>query len=736
MTFERQDLTETWSTREFVLASGERALKGYAACIDLATGLVVVGKSATGLLPLGTFRRNLLGDGVARVEVRLYKEVLGQWFVNDQIAPVAASDIGHPCFLVDGQRVSMDGTGRSTAGRVLVVAGAQVFIDPGIAMSGPSDADTDVAAIAAAVAAAAVVTTPITTTGTAPAFVLTPSPALGALLPGTRYSVVFHAGSKRVSTLNVSGLGPKKFKRYDNLGAKNGGFYAVTGVHTDIIYDGTDWVVIDQRPDYALRAISLVIGRSWIARSAATQDYWFSVCWAAELGLFVAVAGGGLATSAMTSPDGFVWTTRTVPASFLLNVCWSPELMLFVALAGFVADAVTSPDGISWTRHDSASADYWASLCWAAELGLFVAVASAGNGTGRVQTSPDGVVWTLRSAPDRDWASVCWAAELGLFCAVSVSGVGDRAMTSPDGVVWTLRSAPDRNWASVCWAAELGLFCAVSVSGAMTSPDGVVWTFRSMSPVRQSKWSQVIWVSELSMFVTVGIDFSGYVAISPDGINWQERPGAFTGSFRSLAWSPEKSVFVAVADTGLGQVMTSAIGSRIVAPERSFGTPLIRIASGLLLGDATSYWVYMGYSGETDLPIDFVRFAVVVAGVGAQAAEIAIATSLGVPPSRAALRLVILAASGTLGALTGTGLLSNTSKLGCVIPVGTHWWAGIRTHMATTQPTIDAVGGDCSQGRVLAKTGAAALVVGQDFTADLIAHSLAAQAPALLATSD
>lgn len=154
MTFERQDMCESWSSHAFVLALGEQALKGYAACIDLATGLVVAGKSATGLLPLGTFQENLVGDGVMKVEVRLYKEVLGQWFVNDQIAPVTASDVGHPCFLVDGQRVSMDGTGRSTAGRVLVVAGAQVFIDPGIAMSGPSDADTDVAAIAAAQATA------------------------------------------------------------------------------------------------------------------------------------------------------------------------------------------------------------------------------------------------------------------------------------------------------------------------------------------------------------------------------------------------------------------------------------------------------------------------------------------------------------------------------------------------------------------------------------------------------
>ena len=164
---------------------------------------------------------------------------------------------------------------------------------------------------------------------------------------------------------------------------------------------------------------------TWTSRASAADNSWRSVCWSAELGIFVAVSSTGIGNRVMTSPDGITWTIRT-----------------------------------------SAADNQWRSVCWSAELGIFVAVSSDGIGN-RVMTSPDGITWTIRvSAADNVWRSVSWSAELGIFVAVGESGLGNRVMTSPDGITWTTRtSAANNNWIYVCWSAELGIFVSVSNTG-------------------------------------------------------------------------------------------------------------------------------------------------------------------------------------------------------------------------------------------------------------------------------
>jgi hypothetical protein len=68
-------------------------------------------------------------------------------------------------------------------------------------------------------------------------------------------------------------------------------------------------------------------------------------------------------------------------------VCWAAEVGLFVAVAtvGSGNKVMTSPDGITWTSRTSAADNSWICVCWAAEVGLFVAVAYSGSGN-RVMT--------------------------------------------------------------------------------------------------------------------------------------------------------------------------------------------------------------------------------------------------------------------------------------------------------------------------------------------------------------
>jgi len=309
--------------------------------------------------------------------------------------------------------------------------------------------------------------------------------------------------------------------------------------------------------------------RTWTARVSASSNQWYSVCWASELSLFVAVATSGTGTRVMTSSDGIVWTTRTSAADIgWESVCWASELSLFVAVAqsGTGNRVMTSSDGVTWTARTSAADNSWRSVCWAPELSLFVAVASNGTNN-RVMTSPNGITWTTRvSAADNDWFSVCWAPELLLFVAVSQTGVGNNVMTSSNGITWTAReSAADNNWRAVCWAPELLLFVAVAESGVgnrvMTSSDGVTWTTRT--PAVDNPWHSVCWAPELSLFVAVTYGGTGNrVMTSSDGITWRTRTSAADNSWTSVCWAPELSLFVAVAESGTtsNRVMTSAIG--------------------------------------------------------------------------------------------------------------------------------------------------------------------------------
>jgi len=83
------------------------------------------------------------------------------------------------------------------------------------------------------------------------------------------------------------------------------------------------------------------------------------------------------------------------------------------------------------------------------------------------------------------------------------------------------------------------------------------WTIRTSAA--DNGWLSVCWSPELTLFVAVAYTGTGNrVMTSPDGINWTIRTSAANNSWYSVCWSPELTLFVAVAETGTGnRVMTS-----------------------------------------------------------------------------------------------------------------------------------------------------------------------------------
>lgn len=89
--------------------------------------------------------------------------------------------------------------------------------------------------------------TSFNTTGSAGTLVVTTSPGYGALTTNQRMYLTFNVGSTGADTLNRDSTGAKLLKQYNNLGAKVTAVFA-TGQRADVVYDGTDYVILDSLP--------------------------------------------------------------------------------------------------------------------------------------------------------------------------------------------------------------------------------------------------------------------------------------------------------------------------------------------------------------------------------------------------------------------------------------------------------------------------------------------------------
>jgi len=123
----------------------------------------------------------------------------------------------------------------------LVKIATQVLTNAGV------DDKTSVTPKKLAVAVQGQAFTAFTTAGSAPAFTLEVTPAVTAYAPNQRFQVAFHASGGANPTLNISGVGPKSLKQYDSTATKVSAF-VVNGQISDVVYDGTDLLVVDSLP--------------------------------------------------------------------------------------------------------------------------------------------------------------------------------------------------------------------------------------------------------------------------------------------------------------------------------------------------------------------------------------------------------------------------------------------------------------------------------------------------------
>jgi hypothetical protein len=117
---ERMVIEAHWGYISLLLKANEVAEKGKLACIDLsANGIIVKGRTATTLIPLGVFHETLTGDGVKKVHIKLFREIQAIWWNNDTGSPIGPEDVGTIAYIKDDQTVTATATGASPLGLIL-----------------------------------------------------------------------------------------------------------------------------------------------------------------------------------------------------------------------------------------------------------------------------------------------------------------------------------------------------------------------------------------------------------------------------------------------------------------------------------------------------------------------------------------------------------------------------------------------------------------------------------------
>jgi hypothetical protein len=171
--------------------------------------------------------------------------------------------------------------------------------------------------------------------------------------------------------------------------------------------------------------------------------------------------------------------------------------------------------------------------------------------------------------------AVAWSPGQSLFVAV---GSGTAIPTSADGRSWVTREAPAaQDWRAVAWSAQRARWVAVSSDGAgdriMHSSDGITWALQSAAAeVSSSTWRSIAWSPELLLFVAIADSGGSQIMTSPDGLEWTTRLQPASDGWVSVVWAGELGRFVAARNTGHpDMVMTSEDGFewtlRTVPPE-------------------------------------------------------------------------------------------------------------------------------------------------------------------------
>lgn len=147
-----------------------------------------------------------------------------------------------------------------------------------------------------------------------------------------------------------------------------------------------------------------------------------------------------------------------------------------------------------------------------------------GNASGGLGTAANTVASSTEGVTGMQWHSGAALLVIGLSNTATTN-----IETSPDGITWTQRTAPNSNargrMASNGTIIVVLPAQSISTNACITSTDCATWTSRTLPST--DNWNEVVWSAHLEKFFAFADDMS--FAYSSDGITWS---AGSSGAFR------------------------------------------------------------------------------------------------------------------------------------------------------------------------------------------------------------
>lgn len=271
---------------------------------------------------------------------------------------------------------------------------------------------------------------------------------------------------------------------------------------------------------------------------------WNKIIYVNELELYIALTSANTSIPIMTSPDGITWTNRSISgtARFWNNLCWSPVLKMCVVVgqSGYTA---YSYNGITWTQNaqiSGASSANLEAVVWMSRYNVFYAANNA------VWANDDSGYFY--SSTGRSWIKA--KKSNGGFLKAGVYApslgravfIGNGASATASGIVYEYidNQEPISN-------------INVSVSTSGSFPMG--------STLDRRMFRSIDWSEELGIFVAIATatTFTEFTILySSTGITWSAATSPVNANWSRVIWCSKINIFVAVSDDSTGSIMITS----------------------------------------------------------------------------------------------------------------------------------------------------------------------------------
>lgn len=315
-------------------------------------------------------------------------------------------------------------------------------------------------------------------------------------------------------------------------------------------------------------------GKDWTIRNSSNDTIaWSTVIWASGFSKFVACSNmtgtpaSGNPSKIMTSVDGVNWVAVDTTQKYRGHVSmdYSPYYNIIVGITDYNLVSFYSIDGVNWVYPSISTSSYTPkTVTWVPSLKLFLCLHSQ-TSNGQIMSTSDGLKFTNFYYTTSD-----------ISCVFHNPDNGDYGSTFQQGTFYGFKGTTSNSLEYFGTSSDMGGSIKAVWSGKFKSyffaHRGATNSIKRLidmkavyrnnpNPINGTVWKSVCWSPQLSIFVAVADSGNADIMISSNGNQWSSvdyyNPGM---SFWGVCWSSELGIFVAVSKTGLRKVVTSTDG--------------------------------------------------------------------------------------------------------------------------------------------------------------------------------